>query len=61
MKDDLFGDFEVVDADAAVTKKKSLYTMSDKSKFNFLSFVVTFARGALHNGHFILLKRFLGV
>ena len=47
----VFGDFEVGDADNAVTKKKSPYPMSNEIKFNFLSFVVTFARGQLPQSH----------
>ena len=31
----VFRDFEVGDADDAVTKKKSPYPMSNESKFNF--------------------------
>ena len=54
----VFGDFEVGDADNAVTKKKSPYPMSNESKSNFLSFVVTFAIGELHQGHFTPLKSF---
>ena len=57
----VFEDFEVGDADDAMTKKKSLYPKSNESKFNFWSFVVTFTRGDLHHGHFTLLKRFLRV
>ena len=57
----VFRDFEVDDADGAVAKKRSVYPMSNESKFNFWSFVVLFARGELDHGHFILLKRFLRV
>ena len=31
----VFRDFEVDDADGAVAKKRSLYPMSNESKFNF--------------------------
>ena len=56
-----YGDFEVGNADDVVAKKKAPYPMSNESKFNFWSFVVTFLREELHQGHFIPLKYFLRV